>query len=121
MTLYDLTGLVAGMAGASLFIAGALVALLSVVRIALVLRRPGKGRIARGMAAAGGTMAGAGAALFVAAEVSDGWRRAIDRAAPWLVVVALVLAALSAWRVARSPAPPPPDADTDGAPPAPSP
>jgi uncharacterized membrane protein YfcA len=106
MSAYDLTGLVAGAAGASLFIAGTLVALLSAVRIAFVLRRPGKGRLARGTAAAGGTLAGAGVALFVAAEVSDGWRRAIDRATPWLVVLALVLAALSAWRVARRPAPP---------------
>jgi hypothetical protein len=113
---YDLPGLVAGIAGTWLFLVGMAIAVPSAIRIALSLRQPGKGRLARGLVVGGGIVALAGIVLFWGAQ-SPEQARTFDRAAPFVGVSAVVVAALVAWRVtrrgppaAREEHPPPPSA-----------
>jgi hypothetical protein len=101
---YDFPGLVGGVAGAWLFFLGTLLAVGAGLRLAWLARRPGKGRIARGLVAAGATLSAAGIALFWAAEQSA-LKREIDLLAPWAAVIAVVGAAYAAVRIARRPAP----------------
>lgn len=100
MSLYDFAGLAGGLGGAALFVGGVLVALLAGLRLATVARRPGKGRIARGIAAGGAVIAAAGAALFWLAELAP-FRRSVDHLTAPLAGLALVLGVLAGWRVAR--------------------
>jgi hypothetical protein len=65
-----------------------------------VLRRPGKGRLARGLVAGGGLVGLAGVALFWGAQASP-WKAGFDRAAPFVAPVAAVLGALVTRAVAR--------------------
>jgi hypothetical protein len=121
VTLYDFAGLAGGLGGLAMFLVGVVVATLAALRLAIVARRPGKGRVARAVAASGGVLAAAGAALFWLAELAP-FRRSVDRATGPLALVALALAALAGWRVGRrrpAPAAEPADADR-GAPAEPS-
>lgn len=104
MSAYDFPGLVGGVAGAWLFFLGTLLAVLAGLRVAWAARRPGKGRIARGLLAAGGVVAAFGIALFWAAERSA-LRREVDVLAPWLAGLALAAGALAAVWTARRRAP----------------
>ena len=104
MSAYDFPGLVGGAAGAWLFFLGTLLAVAAGLRVAWLVRRPGKGRIARGVLAAGGVVAACGIALFWAAERSA-LKRELDLVAPWIAVAAVVVAAYAAVRIARRPAP----------------
>ncbi|BDG03293.1 hypothetical protein [Anaeromyxobacter oryzae] len=107
MSVYDFAGLAGGLGGAALFLAGVLVAIFAALRLAVAGRRPGKGRVARGLAAGGGVLAAEGAALFWVAELAP-FRRAVDHVTGPLAGVALVLGAVVTWRVARRrPAPAP--------------
>jgi hypothetical protein len=111
VTYYDVAGLVGGVAGAALFLLGVLIALLAALRILVVMRRPGKGRIARAIAAGGLVVACGGAALFWTAELAP-FRRAVDRSALPAAGVVAALAIAAGWRVARRrPAAPPGGAD----------
>jgi hypothetical protein len=101
---YDFPGLVGGVAGAWLFFLGTLLAVAAGLRVAWLARRPGKGRIARGLLAAGGVVAASGIALFWAAE-RTALKRELDLLAPWLAALAVGLAAFAALWVARRPAP----------------
>ena len=101
----DLPGLVGGLAGTALFMLGAAIAAGAGLRMALVLRRPEKGRLARGVAAGGGVVGVCGLGLFYGAQATR-YARAFDAATPFAIGTALTLGALVAWRVARSrPAP----------------
>lgn len=105
MTVYDFVGFLAGVAGFGLVLLGLLLALLSSLRMLSVLRRPDKGHVARGIAVAGLVLALCGVALFFAAELSP-FRRTVDRGAPWLSALSLVLAALAGVRAGRKRAAP---------------
>jgi hypothetical protein len=119
MSFYDAAGLVGGLLGAVLFLLGLLVALVAAFRIALVVRRPAKGRIARGIAAGGLVLAAGGAALFWAAELAP-FRRSVDRAALPTAGIAVLLAVAAGWRLARSrPAAGEPERPAVGEPPLP--
>ncbi len=118
--LYDLPGLVGGLAGTSLFLVGLAIAIPAAVRIPLARRRPDRGRLARGFVSAGAVVSTAGVVVFWGAQATQ-QARAFDRAAPFLGLSAVVLAALVGWRVARrgpaAPAerpPPPPSAEPRG-------
>ncbi|WP_242343082.1 hypothetical protein [Anaeromyxobacter terrae] len=100
MTAYDFPGLVGGMAGVWLFLFGVVLAAGAGLRIAWVRRRPGKGRVARGLLSAGVSFVLSGIALFWAAERSA-LRRELDRGAPWLAVFIVGVAVLAAVRSAR--------------------
>ncbi len=100
MSAYDLPGLVGGITGTWLFLVGMAIALPAAIRIALTLRRPGKGRIARGFVSGGGIVALTGIVLFWGAQSTQA-ARTFDRAAPFVGISAVVLAALVAWRVGR--------------------
>ncbi len=104
MSAYDFPGLVGGAAGAWLFFLGTLLAVSAGLRVAWLARRPGKGRIARAVLTAGGIVAAFGVALFWAVEGSA-LKRELDLVAPWIAVLAVVLAAYAAVRIARRPAP----------------
>ena len=103
MNAYDFPGLVGGVAGAWLFFLGTLLAVGAGLRMAWLARRPGKGRIARGLVAAGATLSAAGIALFWAAEQSA-LKREIDLLAPWIAALAVALGAFAAVWLARRPA-----------------
>lgn len=107
MTAYDFAGLVSGLAGAWLFLLSALVAVVAVLRLAAVRRRPGKGRIARGALAFAGVIGLAGLALFLAADFTP-FRRALDRHAGALVGGIALAGIVAGWRAGR-PRPAPPD------------
>lgn len=102
MNAYDFPGLVGGVAGAWLFFLGTVLAVAAGLRLAWLARRPGKGRVARGLVAAGGTVASAGIALFWAAERSA-LKRELDLLAPWIAVLAVALGAFAAVWIARRP------------------
>lgn len=114
MNAYDLVGLLAGLAGLGLALLGLLLALFSSLRMLYVLRRPDKGHVARGIAVAGLVLALCGVALFFAAELSP-FRRTVDRGAPWLSALSLVVAAVAGVRAGRRRAAPA-QAEPEGAP-----
>lgn len=107
MTAYDFAGAVAGLTGVGLFALAATVAVLAALRLAVVRRRAGKGRVARGALAFAGVIGLAGVALYVAADFTP-FRRALDRHAGALLGAIALLGLLAAWRAGRrrSPAPP---------------
>ncbi len=109
MSPYDVPGLVGGLAGTWLFMIGAAIAAGAGLRMALVLRQPEKGRLARGVGAAGGIIGIAGLALFFGAQATR-YPRTFDRATPFVVVLAVVLGAYLAWRIGRRPPAAPEDA-----------
>lgn len=100
MTAYDFAGLVSGLAGAWLFLLSALVAVVAALRLAVVRRRPGKGRFARGALAFAAVIGVAGLALFFAADFAP-FRRALDRHAGALVGGIAGAGLLAAWRAGR--------------------
>lgn len=100
MSAYDFGGLLAGVAGLALLLVGILLALSASLRLLFVIRRPGKGRIARALAAAGLVLVLCGVAIFAAAELSP-FRRTVDRGAVPLSAVSLLLAVLAAMRAGR--------------------
>lgn len=90
----DGLGPVTGFTGLALAAAGVLLALLAGLRLLFLIRRPGKGRIATGIAVAGLVLLMCGAALLAVEELSvlHALLRVTDRA-PWaLATVSLVLA-----------------------------
>jgi hypothetical protein len=100
VSAYDVPGLVGGLAGTWLFMIGAAIAAGAGLRMALVLRQPEKGRLAKGVGAAGGLIGVAGLALFWGAQGTR-FQREFDRATPVVVVAAVVLGAIVAWRIGR--------------------
>lgn len=107
MTLADFAGLAGGLAGASLFLGGVLVALGAALRLAFAFRRPPeRTRFARGLVAGASVTAALGAALFWASELLP-QRRVLDRAAAWLAAAAVLAGLLVAARVARRARPAP--------------
>lgn len=102
--LPDIPGLRAGLTGAALALIGLLVAVAAGLRWAAVARR-GKGRIARGVAAAGAVLLASGLAFFLASNGQHGFVRAMDAAALPFAGAALVLAGLACARAARRPRP----------------
>lgn len=120
MTAYDFAGLVSGLAGAWLFLLSALVAVIAVLRLAIVRRRPGKGRIARGALAFAAVIGAAGLALFFAADFAP-FRRALDRHAGALVGGITAVGLAAAWRAGRRRAPEGAPAAKSAAPPGPLP
>jgi hypothetical protein len=116
MRLTEIAGLAGGLAGAGLFLAGVLVALLASLRLALTFRRPPeRTRFARGIAAGAAVTAALGAALFWGAELLP-QRRGLDRAALWISAAAVLAGIAAGVRVARKhrtpPRPVPEDAAT---------
>jgi hypothetical protein len=97
---WDFPGLVGGVAGTWLFLAGLLVSVGAALRVAFVLRRPDAGRVARGVVAGGGVVATAGILLFGGAQASP-WRAAFDRATPYVGLAAVLAAVAVARAVAR--------------------
>jgi peptidoglycan/LPS O-acetylase OafA/YrhL len=106
VTAYDFAGLVAGLAGVWLLLAAALVAVVATLRLAVVRRRPGKGRIARGALAFAAVLGTTGLALFLAADFAP-FRRVLDRHAGSLVAGILLAGMFAGWRAARGRAPSP--------------
>lgn len=119
--LQEVTGLLTGLVGVGLAGAGLLLALLAALRMLWVVRRPHKGRIARGIAVAGLVLLLCGALLFTVEEVASPLRAASDSSAHYLAGLALLLALYAGYRSARRrPAPravePPPPAEADADP-----
>ena len=107
MTVYDFGGLLSGLTGLGMALLGLLLAALSGLRVLWVIRRPEKGRVARGVAAAGLGLVAAGAGLFFLAELSP-FRRGVDRAVLPLGLLSLALSVLAGvWAGRRRRAPPP--------------
>ncbi len=105
MSVYDFVGFLAGLTGLGLALLGLLVALAAGVRLLWVLRRPGKGRIARGAAASGLALTLCGAALFLAAELSP-FRRGVDRATGWIGPLSVLVSVAVGIRAGRRRSPP---------------
>jgi hypothetical protein len=91
MSVYDFVGFLSGLTGLGLTVLGLLLTLLFGLRVLSVIHRPGKGRIARGIALGGLVLTLCGVALFFTAELSP-FRRGVDRAAGRLGLLALSLA-----------------------------
>ncbi len=96
----EITGLLTGLTGLGLAAAGVVLALLAGLRLLFLIRRPGKGRVARGVAVAGLVLILCGAVLLAAEEL-DVFRRVTDRA-PWVLTgVSVLLALLAGVRAGR--------------------
>lgn len=107
----EVTGLVSGLTGAALSCAALLVALAAAVRVLIVLRRPGKGRWSRAIAAGAGVLGAVGLALFVASELApDPVRHLLDDGARGIAAGALAIAGWVTLRKALRRAPAPADA-----------
>lgn len=100
----EISGLLTGLAGLGLAASGLVLALLAGLRLLVVIRKPGKGRIARGIAVAGLVLVLSGAALLAMEEL-DVFRHATDRVATWLSGVAVLLAMAAGIRAGRRRAP----------------
>jgi hypothetical protein len=107
MNARTFTGLLGASVGVGLVVLGGLLVILAGVRVLLVLRHPHRGRIARGLVAAGGVLAVCGALLYAAADAvvidDPGFRHTIDGAALATAGVALVLASWVGVRAGRRP------------------
>jgi hypothetical protein len=115
VSVYDFVGFLSGLTGLGLALLGLLVALPAGLRLLWVLRRPGKGRIARGAAAGGLALALCGVALFLAAELSP-FRRGVDQATGKLGLLAFLLSvAAGVWAGRRRAPPQEPAAPAKGA------
>jgi hypothetical protein len=118
MTVYDFVGFLSGVAGLGMALLGLLLAALAGLWMLLVIRRPGRGRVARGIAAAGLALVACGVGLFFLAELSP-FRRGVDRAVLPLTALALLLSVLAGWWAGRRRRPrPEPEAGPDLAAPA---
>jgi hypothetical protein len=96
----EVSGLLTGLTGLGLAGVGVVLALFAGLRLLFLIRKPGKGRIARGIAAAGLVLVLCGAVLLAAEEL-DVFRRATDRA-PWVLTgVSALLALLAGVRAGR--------------------
>jgi peptidoglycan/LPS O-acetylase OafA/YrhL len=114
VSAYDFAGLVGGLSGAWLLLLALLAALAAALRLALVRRRPGKGRLARGVLAGASLVGALGVALFWAAELLP-FRRQVDRAAPDIAIAVLAAGVVAGWRAARRrPEPSPAAAEPSG-------
>lgn len=96
----EISGLQTGLAGLALAAVGLLLAFFAGLRLLFLIRKPGKGRIARGVAVAGLVLVLSGAVLLAVEEL-DLFRRAADRFAPWLSAIAVVLAVVAGLRAGR--------------------
>jgi hypothetical protein len=115
----DTFGALTGLAGFFLAAFGVLLALFAGLRMLWVIRRPGKGRIARGIAVGGLVLALCGALLFTVEEVGDSIRGTSDKLVHYLAALSALVAVLAGVRAARRrPAPKPvePEATDDAAP-----
>jgi hypothetical protein len=105
MTARIFTGLVGAGVGVGLVVFGLLLVLLFGVRVLFVIRSPHRGRLARGVVAAGGVLAVCGALLYAAADAvvveNTAFRKAVDGAALVTAGVALVLATWVGVRTGR--------------------
>jgi hypothetical protein len=100
VTIFDMTGLLTGVMGLGLAALGVLLTFLAGVRLLFLIRRPGKGRIARGIAMAGLVLILCGAALLAGEEL-DVLRHVTDRAAWMLSALSLLLALFAGIRGGR--------------------
>jgi hypothetical protein len=130
MSVRVFTGLVGAGVGVGLLVVGLLLVILFGLRVLLVIRSPHRGRVARGVVAAGGVLAVCGALLYAAADAlvieDTAFRKAVDGAALLTAGVALVLATWVGVRTGRRRAPaaraapslpaPPLDSPPDGQP-----
>jgi hypothetical protein len=104
--LNEITGLATGFAALALSGAGLSLAFLAGLRLlflGLLARRPGKGRIARGVAVAGLVLLVCGAVLLAGEEL-DVFRKFTDRAAMPLAGLSVLLAGWVGVRAGRRPA-----------------
>ncbi len=116
MNLSQLAGATSGLLAAGLAVVGVLILLLVSARLPFVIRRPGKGRFAKGFAAGALVLLVCGALLFLAADLTDGYpsfRHLLDAVAPWVAALMLLAAAWAGVRAGRQrrtvpTAPPPP-------------
>ncbi len=96
----EISGLQTGLAGLALAGLGLVLAFFAGLRLLFLIRKPGKGRIARGIAVAGLVLILSGAVLLAIEEL-DVFRRATDRVASWLSGVAVVVALVAGLRAGR--------------------
>lgn len=96
----EITGLLTGFTGLCLAAGGVVLALLAGLRLLFLIRKPGKGRIARGVAVGGLVLVLCGAALLAGEEL-DVLRHVTDRAAMPLSGVAVLLAIVAGVRAGR--------------------
>lgn len=104
MNLSQLAGATSGLLAVGLAVIGLLILLPVSARLAFVIRRPGKGRIAKGLAAGALVLLLCGALLFLAADLTDGYptfRHLLDAVALWASTVMLVVAAWVGVRAGR--------------------
>jgi hypothetical protein len=94
------TGLLTGFAGLALAALGLLVALLAGLRLLFLIRKPGKGRVAKGIASAGLVLVICGAVLLAGEELGV-LREATDRLVWPLSGIALLLAGFAGVRAGR--------------------
>ncbi len=106
MNLSQLAGATSGLLAAGLAVLGLLILFLVAARLPFVIRRPGKGRVAKAFAAGALVLLLCGIGLFLASELTDAYpsfRHLLDSAAPWLAAVVLLAAVLVAIRFGRRP------------------
>ena len=94
-------GAITGLIGFTLVAVGVLLALFAGIRMLWVIRRPGKGRIARGIAVGGLVLALCGALLFTIEDRQLSFRAASDRIWQWLAGLSVLIAVLVGARAGR--------------------
>ncbi len=116
MSPYDFPGLVSGMIAFQLVLWGVVAAVLAGLRALLVRGQAGRGHVARGILAGSGVVIAGGLAVGALAELTDA-QRLLDRiGSPALALLAVVVAALLATRIARRGRPAAPAAPDDAGP-----
>ncbi len=95
-----MTGLLTGAMGLGLAALGVLLAFFAGLRLLVLIRRPGKGRIARGIAVSGLVLLLCGAVLLAGEEL-DVLRHLTDRASWLLSGLSLLLAVFAGIRAGR--------------------
>lgn len=99
--MQDMTGLMTGLVGFMLGGVGLVLAVLAALRMLWVIRKPGKGHLARGLAVFGLVLLLSGALLVTVEEVDSPIRAASDRSAHYVAGLAVLVALFAGYRSAR--------------------
>ncbi len=95
MSLSLLAGATSGLAAAGLVLLGVLILVPIALRLAFVIRRPGRAPLAKGFASGALVLIACGVGLVLASDLTEnhpGFRHALDAATPILAAITLLLA-----------------------------